>query len=113
MILLQLKESPMGNCYFFKFKTLEARSIVLLLIPVFLILLLGGVVSFFYTRNVMLNQWNESAELKLQRAAHYIAMRISKPLEFLDVLFKKSIGLDEDASPRGNSVSPLLDFQDI
>ena len=82
----------MANLYVFRFKTLQARLIILLLIPVFLIILLGGVLSFLYTRDAMLNQWNESAELKLQRAAHYLGMRISKPLELLEILFQNPDG---------------------
>ena len=75
---------------FFKFKTLQARLIFFLLIPVFIIILAGGVVSFIYTRDAMLDQWNESSALKLQRAAHTIEMRLLKPLELLEVLFQKA-----------------------
>ncbi|MCK5835811.1 MAG: HAMP domain-containing protein, partial [Desulfobacula sp.] len=38
----------------------------------------------------MLNQWNESAVLKLQRAAHYIEDRILQPIELLEILFQNS-----------------------
>ncbi len=73
-----------------KFKTLRGRLTFLLLIPVILILFAGGGLSFLYTRDAMLYQWDESAALKLQRAAHAIEMRLLKPLELLEVLFKKS-----------------------
>ncbi|MFO7752431.1 MAG: adenylate/guanylate cyclase domain-containing protein [Desulfobacteraceae bacterium] len=36
----------------------------------------------------MIEQWNESAALKLERAAHYIDMRISRPVDLLEVVFK-------------------------
>ncbi len=85
----------MANSQLLKFKTLQGRLTFLLLIPVFFILFSGGVLSFIYTRDAMLNQWNESAELKLQRAAHAIEMRLLKPLELLEILFKKS---NEEAS---------------
>ncbi len=73
-----------------KFKTLQGRLVVLLLIPVFFIVLFAGVASFFYTRNIMLRQWNESAVLKLQRAAHNLEMQVSKPVEFLEAFYKTS-----------------------
>ena len=74
----------------FKFKTLQGRLIFFLLIPVLVLSFLGGVLSFIYTRNIMLNQWNESAVLKLQRAAHYIEDRILQPIELLEILFQNS-----------------------
>ncbi|MFO7910850.1 MAG: adenylate/guanylate cyclase domain-containing protein [Desulfotignum sp.] len=77
------------------FRTLQARLLVLLLIPVVVILLLGGVASFWYARGIMLNQWNESAVVKLQRAAHYIEMRLLKPVDLLNALFQAS---DRDAA---------------
>ena len=40
----------------------------------------------FYTRNAILDQWNDSAVLKLQRAAHYIEMRLLKPIELMEML---------------------------
>ena len=74
----------------FRFKTLQARLLVLLLIPVVVILLAGGVASFWYARGIMLDQWNESAVIKLQRAAHYIEMRLLKPVDLLNALFQAS-----------------------
>ncbi len=73
-----------------RFRTLQARLLLLLLIPVVVILLLGGVASFWYARGIMLDQWNESAVVKLQRAAHYIEMRLLKPVDLLNALFQAS-----------------------
>lgn len=70
-----------------KFKTIQGRLFTLLLGPVFLFLLAAGIISFIYTRNIMLNQWNESTVLKLQRAAHYIEMKVSKPAELIDMIY--------------------------
>lgn len=72
---------------FFKFKTLQGRLLLLLLVPVFLILAVVESLSFFYTRAILLNQWEESAVLKLQRAAHHIEMRLLKPLEFIRLVY--------------------------
>ncbi len=74
----------------FRFRTLQARLLLLLLIPVVAILLLGGATSFWYARGIMLDQWHESAVVKLQRAAHYIEMRLLKPVDLLNVLFQVS-----------------------
>lgn len=71
-----------------KIKTLQGKLIVFLLIPVFLIILAGGVASFLYTRDAMLKQWNESAVLKLQRAAHDLEMRIANPINLVDLFYK-------------------------
>jgi adenylate cyclase len=71
----------------FKFKTLQNRLILALLLPVFGIMLIAGIFSFLYTRDAMLNQWNESAILKLQRAAHQIEMRLSKPMELIEMFY--------------------------
>ncbi len=81
------------------FKTLQGRLIVLLLFPVFLIIFSGGILSFIYTRNAILDQWNESAVLKLQRAAHYIEMRLLKPIELMEMLFQLSKKKETPISP--------------
>lgn len=75
----------------FPFRTLQARLTVLLLIPVFVLMLTAGFTSFFYTRNAMLAQWNESAALKLQRAGHGIEMRLLAPVRMLDLLFEPNV----------------------
>ncbi|MCG8688161.1 MAG: cache domain-containing protein, partial [Desulfobacterales bacterium] len=72
----------------FTFKTLRTRFFVLLLIPVCILLIIGGISSFIYTRNAMLEQWNEGAILKLERAAHFMEMRLTAPLKMLDSLFQ-------------------------
>lgn len=77
----------MKNLKLLQFKTLQGRLIILLLVPVFLTIFAGGVVSFIYTRNIMLNQWNESAVLKLQRAAHNLEMQVLKPIELLNTFY--------------------------
>ncbi len=81
------------------FRTLQGRLIVLLLFPVFLIIFFGGILSFLYTRDAILEQWNESAVLKLQRAAHYIEMRLLKPVELMEMLFQLSEKKETPISP--------------
>jgi class 3 adenylate cyclase len=74
----------------FQFKRLQTRLLVSLLLPVLVMVILGGVASFWYARGIMLDQWEESAVVKLQRAAHYIEMRLLKPVDLLNVLFQVS-----------------------
>jgi adenylate cyclase len=84
----------------FQFKRLQTRLLITLLLPVLVIVLLGGAVSFWYSRGIMLDQWNESAVVKLQRAAHNIEMQQLKPVNLLNVLFqvsgRKSIVMSPD-----------------
>lgn len=82
----------------FNFRTLQGRLISLLLLPVFLTLFLGGIAGFLFARNFLLGQWNESAVLKLQRAAHYIEMRLLKPIEFAEILSKISNNKKDETS---------------
>ena len=77
----------MENLKLLKFKTLQGRLIVLLLVPVFLLFFAGSIVSFLYARNIMLTQWNESSVLKLQRAAHNLEMQVLKPIDLLNALY--------------------------
>ena len=78
------------NLFRFQFKRLQTRLLVSLLLPVLAMVLLGGVAGFWYARGIMLDQWQESAVVKLQRAAHYIEMRLLKPVDLLNVLFQVS-----------------------
>ena len=73
---------------FFKVKSLQQRLILFLLLPVACLLFLVGLLGFIYARQVMLNQWREGAVLKLQRAAHYIDMRLGRPIEWIEMFHK-------------------------
>ena len=76
----------------YPFKTLRARLTVLMISPVVLILLVAGVSGFIYARDVMIDQWNESVMLKLGQAAHEIDMRLSKPVEMMEMFSKSGTG---------------------
>ncbi len=84
----------MPNFPFYRFKSLKNRLAVLLLFPVFVLMFAGGALSFFYTRNLMLDQWHESAVLKLQRAAHDIEMRLAAPVALLNAVFDARVQAD-------------------
>ncbi len=69
----------------YHFKTLRARLTALLILPVVLILLVAGVSGFIYARNLMIRQWNETVILQLKRAAHEIEMRLSRPVQLMEM----------------------------
>jgi len=68
-----------------KIKSLQQRLMLFLLLPVAALLLGMGIVGFIYARNSLLTQWKEAAILKLQRAAHDVDMRLSRPKEWMQV----------------------------
>ena len=68
-----------------KIRSLQQRLVLFLLLPVATLLLGMGIVGFIYARNSLLTQWREAAILKLQRAAHDVDMRLSRPKEWLQM----------------------------
>jgi len=56
-----------------------------LFLPVAALLIGMGMIGFVYARNSLLTQWREAAVLKLQRAAHDVDMRLSRPLRWLEM----------------------------
>ncbi len=66
-------------------KSLNQCLTLFLLLPVALLLFLTGVAGYMLARNVLLDEWREAAVLKLQRAAHYIDMRLNQPIEIINM----------------------------
>ena len=64
-------------------KSLKQRLSLLLIFPIALLLFLAGVSGFIYIRNVLLDEWQETAILKLERAAHQIDMRLGRSIEWI------------------------------
>jgi len=60
--------------------SLQQRLVLFLLLPAALLLFAMGLLGFLYARGIMLSQWREAAILKLERAAHHVDMRLSKPI---------------------------------
>jgi class 3 adenylate cyclase len=79
-------------------KSLQAKFIILLILPVSLILISAGTVGFLYARDKLLVQWNEAAILKLEKVAHQVDMRLSRPLELLQILYNANDSKDSDIS---------------
>jgi adenylate cyclase len=67
-----------------QFKTLQRQLLFYLLLPVGLLLLGMGFLGFLYARQNLLQEWREAAELRLQRAAHYLDMRLTQPLTWME-----------------------------
>lgn len=64
---------------------------LLLLLPTALLLVAAGTAGFIYARNLLIEQWQEGAILKLERAAHYIDMRLASPADWIAMLQESSI----------------------
>ena len=64
-------------------KSLKQKLSLLLILPVALLLFFTGVSGFLYVRNVLLVEWQETAILKLERAAHHMDMRLGRSIEWI------------------------------
>ena len=77
-------------------KTLQQRTIIFILVPVFLFLTFAGLIGFRAVRKVLLTQWGETAVANLEREAHNIDMLLNRPKQILSLLEglnkKKSTG---------------------
>ncbi|MFP3980193.1 MAG: adenylate/guanylate cyclase domain-containing protein [Desulfobacterales bacterium] len=75
--------------------SLKKRLAVFLIIPVALLLAAGGIAGFRYAKSMLLDQWQEVAILKLERAAHYMDMRLGRPIDWIQMFH--ATGLTSDA----------------
>lgn len=66
-------------------KTLQQQLVFYLILPVAVLLLAGGYAGFFYSRNVLLGQWQEAAILKMSKFAHVIDMRLGEIKKYLEM----------------------------
>lgn len=66
--------------------SLKRRFLVFLLLPVTTILLIIGIGGFFFIQKHLLGQWSESAQLKLEKVAHEIGMRMDEKLQLMDLI---------------------------
>ncbi len=71
-------------------KSLSRRLTLLTVLPVGAFLLLAGLLGFFSAKEIMLNQWREGAIAQLQRAAHQIDMRLSRPIDWIEMFHTAS-----------------------
>ncbi|MGA7577381.1 MAG: adenylate/guanylate cyclase domain-containing protein [Desulfobaccales bacterium] len=68
----------------FKFKTLERKLIVLLVIPVILFLLVLGVAGYRFTSSLLFKEWQDVAILRLERDAHQMDMRLNGQIKWME-----------------------------
>lgn len=68
--------------------SLQKRFLLFLLIPVALLLLVAGVAGFFYARAFLVDQWVEATQLRLEKAAHQIEMRLHEKLAMISLIQK-------------------------
>ena len=85
-----------------KIKSLEKRFELFLFVPVTLLLVAMGAAGFIYARRIMLLQWEESAILRLQRSAHLVDMRLSRPKELVRLYLESDSG--HEGRPVRNAV---------
>jgi adenylate cyclase len=70
----------------FTIRTLQQRLVIFLILPMAAFLVAIGVGGYFYIRNSLYEQWQEAAILRLERAAHYVDMRLKEPLQWIQSL---------------------------
>lgn len=70
----------------FQPRSLQQRTLFFILVPTLLLLIALSVGGFLFVRNILLNQWGETAVVKLQRTAHYIDMELRRPKDLLLLL---------------------------
>lgn len=66
--------------------TLQQRTLLFILAPTFLLLVALSIGGFVVVHSILLDQWGETAIATLQRTAHEIDMRLSRPKELLLLL---------------------------
>jgi sigma-B regulation protein RsbU (phosphoserine phosphatase) len=66
-----------------KLSGLQQRLAIYMFLPVALLLAGMGIAGFVYARNSLITEWGEAANLKLQRAAHQVDMRLGRAKEWL------------------------------
>ncbi len=75
----------------FYMRTLRQKYSIYILLPVTLLVFGMGYAGFSYARNQLLVQWGEATILKLQRAAHHIDMRLSKPKDMIKLFSSSAV----------------------
>jgi len=70
----------------FRIRTLQQRFVLYMLLPVAALLVAMGTAGFVFARRSLLEEWEKATVLRLQRAAHMVDMRLSRPKELVRVL---------------------------
>ncbi len=64
-------------------RTLQQRNMYYIILPTMIILLVVGVVCLRLARDVLLEQWEQTAVARMQQAAHHVDMLLMQPKELL------------------------------
>lgn len=67
----------------FQPKSLQQRTLFFILVPTFVLLVTMSTVGYLFVRDILLNQWGETAIAALQRTAHQIDMQLREPKDKL------------------------------
>ncbi len=67
-------------------KSLQQRTIIFVLLPIFFFLTLAGFFGYRAVRSILLEQWSEAALAKLERSAFDIDVQLERPKEVLLLL---------------------------
>ena len=67
----------------FTINSLQKRLVVFLIVPVALFFLGFGTLGYFYIRHLLFSQWQQTAILQLERAAHTMDMALDGPMRGL------------------------------
>jgi sigma-B regulation protein RsbU (phosphoserine phosphatase) len=70
----------------FQPRSLQQRTLFYILVPTFVLLVIMSTVGFVFVRDLLLNQWGETAIAALQRTAHQIDMQLREPKDMLLLL---------------------------
>ena len=70
----------------FRPQTLKQQALLYTLVPTFVLLVGMSVAVFFIVRDVLLNQWGQTAVATLQQTAHLVDMRLHTSKEILQLL---------------------------
>ncbi len=71
-----------------KFKSLQKRLLVFLIIPVALFLGASGFIGYKYIRESLVKEWQEIAVLRMERAAHQMDMRLHLTRQWMEAFAK-------------------------
>jgi len=92
--------------------SLKKRMALFLILPAALLLAGTGFGGFIYAKNMLLDQWQEGAILRLERAAHYIEMRINRPAEWIEIFHESAGGRGGDRT-RAFILSRLSELEGV
>ena len=67
-------------------KSLQQRTIIFILLPIFVFLTVAGIFGYRAVRGLLLQQWGETALANLERAAHRVDMQLNRPKQVLLLL---------------------------